>query len=87
VDRRAFVAGTLGLLAAPLAAEAQQAGRVYRIGMLQNAPTAINTPNLAAFRRGLRELGYVEGQNVIIEYRSADGRDERSRTWRPSWFA
>jgi ABC-type uncharacterized transport system substrate-binding protein len=67
----------LALLPAPLAARAQQTGRVYRIGMLQNVPAALNASNLDAFRQGLRELGYVEGQNVLIEYRSADGRDER----------
>jgi putative ABC transport system substrate-binding protein len=65
------------LLAAPLASEAQQAGKVYRIGMLQNTPMALNAANLDAFRQGLRELAYVEGKNLVIEYRSADGRDER----------
>jgi putative ABC transport system substrate-binding protein len=65
------------LLAAPLAAEAQQAEKVYRIGMLERTSSAINAANLNGFRQGLRELGYVEGKNFIIEYRSADGRDER----------
>jgi putative tryptophan/tyrosine transport system substrate-binding protein len=77
VDRRAFIAGALGLLAAPLAADAQPAGKVYRIGVLEVVPVASNAANLSAFRQGLRELGYVEGQNVVIEYRSADGRAER----------
>ena len=78
MDRRAFI-GTLtsGLLAAPLAAEAQQAGKVYRIGVLERTSTTINAPNLDGFRQGLQELGYVEGKNFVIEYRSADGRDER----------
>jgi putative ABC transport system substrate-binding protein len=66
----------LGLLAAPLV-EAQQAGKVYRIGMLETTSPALNAANLDAFRRGVRELGYVEGQNFTIEYRSADGRRER----------
>ena len=67
----------LALLAAPLAAEAQPAGKVYRIGVLEILPVASNAANLAAFRQGLRDLGYVEGQNVVIEYRSADGQAER----------
>ena len=62
---------------APLAADAQPAGKVYRIGMLEAIPAARNAANLDALRQGLRELGYVEGRNLIIEYRSADGRAER----------
>jgi len=78
VERRAFIgAMTGGLLAAPLAAEAQQAGKVHRIGMLETTSMALNAANIEAFRQGLRELGYVEGRNYIIEYRSADGRSER----------
>ena len=78
MDRRAFICTvTLGLLAAPLAAAAQQAGKVYRIGILETIPAAQNAANLAALRKGLRDLGYVEGRNLIIEYRSADGRAER----------
>jgi len=79
-DRRTFI-GTLAgaLLAAPLAAEAQQAGKVARIGYLVWFP--LESPetrmNLDAFRQGLRERGYVEGQNLVIEYRSADGKIER----------
>jgi putative ABC transport system substrate-binding protein len=76
--RRRFL-GTLasGLLAAPLATEAQPAGKVTRIGVLEPTSMASNAANLDAFRQGLRELGYVEGRNYIIEYRSADGRGER----------
>src|SRR5205814_5285489 len=55
------------------AAEAQKAGKVYRIGVLDPAPVVPNA-NLDAFREGLRELGYVEGQNLVIEYRSPAGR-------------
>ena len=66
-----------GLLAAPLAARAQQVGKVYRIGILEPIPASRNAANLDAFRKGLRDLGYVEGRNLIIEYRSADGRAER----------
>ena len=76
--RRAFIGSLVGsLLAAPLAAETQQAGKVYRIGVLEPTSMALNAANLDAFRKGLRELGYVEGRNMMIEYRSADGRSER----------
>jgi putative tryptophan/tyrosine transport system substrate-binding protein len=68
----------LGLIAAaPLAVRAQRVGKVYRIGILETIPAARNAANLDALRRGLRELGYVEGRNLVIEYRSADGRAER----------
>jgi putative tryptophan/tyrosine transport system substrate-binding protein len=76
--RRDFIT-ILGSAAAawPLAARAQQAGKVYRIGMLETISAALNAANLAAFRKSLRDLGYIEGQNFLIEYRSADGRAER----------
>jgi putative ABC transport system substrate-binding protein len=77
MNRRTFLARASGILAAPRAARAQPAGRIYRIGMLDVVPAAANAANLAAFRKGLAALGYVEGQNVVIEYRSADGRAER----------
>jgi putative ABC transport system substrate-binding protein len=78
IDRRAFLAGSGAvLLAAPLAAEGQPAGKVYCIGVLEPTSMALNAANLDAFRQGLRELGYVEGRNMMIEYRSADGRSER----------
>ncbi len=68
-----------GLLAAPLAAEGQQPAKVARIGFL--VTSSLESPEvqglLDAFRQGLRERGYVEGQNIIIEYRSADGKIER----------
>jgi len=77
MDRRTFL-GTLtgGLLAAPLAAEAQQADKVARIGWLGNDPVS-SAPLREAFRQGLRDLGYVEGRNVVIEYRDAEGKLER----------
>ena len=78
ISRRAFVTNLSGgLLAAPLALEAQPAGRVPRIGVLL-ASSSSNSHLLEAFRQGLRELGRVEGQNIMVEYRSAEGRSERS---------
>jgi putative ABC transport system substrate-binding protein len=64
-------------LAAPLASFAQAQGKVWRIGVLETTSATLNAANLAAFRQGMRELGYVEGRNLIIEYRSADGYGER----------
>jgi putative tryptophan/tyrosine transport system substrate-binding protein len=61
----------------PLAAWAQQVGKVYRIGLLETIPASQNTANLDALRKGLRALGYIEGQNLSIEYSSADGIAER----------
>ena len=63
--------------AAPVATHAQPAEKVYRIGVLEVEGAASNAANLSAFRQGLRDLQYVEGQNFVIEYRSADGRAER----------
>jgi ABC-type uncharacterized transport system substrate-binding protein len=69
----------IGAALAPIALEAQPADKVYRIGMLERTSAVINAANLEAFRQGLRALGYVEGKNLAIEYRSADGRDDRFR--------
>jgi putative tryptophan/tyrosine transport system substrate-binding protein len=78
IDRRAFIGGIAGgFLAAPFATHAQQVGKVYRIGILEAIPAAQNAANLDGLRKGLRDLGYVEGRNLIVEYRSADGHAER----------
>src|ERR1700687_5644652 len=82
MNRRDFVVAVVALLAlgvatAPLAAEAQQAGEGYRIGYL-STPTRESVEHVVkAFLRTLRELGWVEGQNLIIEYRWAEGKVER----------
>ncbi len=65
---------TLGHLAAPLAAKAQQPAKVPRIGFLATSPT---NPNYEAFRQGLHEFGYVEGRNIAIERRYSEGKVER----------
>jgi putative tryptophan/tyrosine transport system substrate-binding protein len=79
IDRRAFIGSlAIGLLAAPLAAGAQQRAAVARIGWLsQGSPTDPATGSREAFRQGMRELGYVEGQNIVFEERWAEGKAER----------
>src|SRR5437773_8341450 len=78
IERRTFMAMlTGGLLTAPLAAEAQQAGRVPRIGVLSLTSSSDRPSHLDAFRQRLRELGWVEGQNIVIDYRYAEGRVDR----------
>ena len=74
MDRRAFLRlAALGTLAAPLGSEAQQAGKVFRIGVLAET----SWPPFESFRHGLRDLGYVEGRNMVVEYRWTEGRQER----------
>src|SRR5262245_14139260 len=70
---------TLSLLAAPLAAAAPPVAKVYRLGILlgTRAPITAGSINLEVFRQGLRELGWVEGQNIALEYRGAEGQYER----------
>jgi len=72
--RHEFIAGLGGALATPLTARAQKPGKVVRIGMLETRPVEQSSADQNAFRQALREYGYVEGQNLTIEYRSADGR-------------
>jgi len=77
MERRTFMAVLAGgLLAAPLAAEAQPAAKIARIGWL-GINVAASPHLLEAFRQGLRDLGYIEGRNVVIEYRDAEGTFER----------
>ena len=77
IRRREFMTLLGGVAAWPVAARAQQAGKIWRIGLLENVPSSQNAANLDALRNGLRALGYIEGQNLGIDYRSADGRNER----------
>jgi putative tryptophan/tyrosine transport system substrate-binding protein len=84
MDRRIFLTTVASLLAAPLAADAQQAGKVHRVGViLTTSPVAEMSgpepvhPLIRAFVHALRALGHVEGQNLILERRSAEGRFER----------
>jgi putative ABC transport system substrate-binding protein len=80
MDRRTFMTtSAIAILAAPLAVEAQQAGKVYRIGWLGINPPAslLFQRECEAFLQGLRDHGFVEGQNVIIERRHSEGREDR----------
>lgn len=78
MDRRTFLAGTgAGLLAAPLAAWAQQVKKPWRIGYLSGGSSPAMAPYVAAFREGLRNRGLIEGENIVVEYRWADGNNEK----------
>lgn len=78
MDRRAFSFRVTALLATlPFTCFAQAQNKVWRIGILETTSAPLNAANLEAFRRRLGELGYVEGRNLTIEYRSSDGRAER----------
>src|SRR5258705_783427 len=77
MERRSFMAMlTGGVVVAPLAVEAQPAAKIARIGYLGRNPALSHLRE--AFLQGLRDLGYVEGRNIVIEYRDAEGRFERS---------
>jgi putative ABC transport system substrate-binding protein len=76
VRRREFIAGFAGAAAWPLAAWAQQPA-IPVIGFLRSESLAASPRQVAAFRLGLKELGFVEGQNVAIEYHSAEGQVDR----------
>jgi ABC-type uncharacterized transport system substrate-binding protein len=77
ISRRVVLATMTGcLLGGPLVVSAQQTGKVYRIGFLWDSP-AVWPHALEGFRRGLRDLGWVEGRNITIEYRWAEGRFDR----------
>jgi putative ABC transport system substrate-binding protein len=67
----------VSLAGPPPGVDAAQSQKLYRIGMLERTSAAANAANIKGFREGLRELGYVEGESFVIDYRSADGDDER----------
>jgi len=78
IDRRTFLSGTGAvLLATPLAVEAQQSSGLRRIGYLGSSSPSLEPHYVEAFRQQLRDLGYIEGQHIAIEYRWAEGRDDR----------
>jgi len=78
LGRRRFLATVAGIfLAAPLAAEAQPAKKAWRIGHLSGRSSPARAPYVAIFREGLRNRGLIEGENVLVEYRWADGNNEK----------
>ena len=72
---------TLGILVVPRATNAQRPAKVPRIGFLGDAPG----PHAEALRQGLHDIGYLEGQNLVIAYRWAEGARARPRPLPPSW--
>jgi putative ABC transport system substrate-binding protein len=72
IDRRAFLHATAAVLAATRTAAAQPSGKVWRVAMVIIAPSVVTM-----IRKGLGDLGYVEGQNLVVDHRTADGRPER----------
>jgi len=78
MNRRTFIGALAGsLLAAPFAAEAQQAGKVWRIGYMSPATSQASQLSVQRFLEGLRDLGYVEGRDFVMDYRWAEGHPER----------
>ena len=77
--RQLLVALGAGAVAVPLASFAQQQGKVWRVGFLsaRRRPASLDTDYYGAFPRGMRDLGYVEGKNLAIEWRFAEGEYER----------
>ena len=87
MDRRQLlVVLGAGALAAPLTCFAQLQGKVWRIGMLDTVSANLNATNLDAFRQGMRDLGYVEGRNLIIESARPMAWARASLRWRRTWL-
>ena len=72
-----FALTTAAALLFPPCAAGQNANKVHRVGFINVGPAAPNTSNVDAFRAGLRDLGYVEGRDIVIDYRWADGKVDR----------
>jgi putative ABC transport system substrate-binding protein len=77
MKRREFMLAVGGAALWPRAAPAQQPAKTWRIGMLETVSPGLNAKNIEALKRGLRDVGYVENQNYVLEYRSADGDSQR----------
>src|SRR5262245_8501984 len=75
--RREFIAALSAAAVLPISAHAQQPLKIWRIGVLDSASRELNAPNMNVFLKTLREYGYIEGENLVIEYRSTGGRNER----------
>jgi putative ABC transport system substrate-binding protein len=87
LNRRTFLCGlALGTLSAPLAGEAQQTGKVYRIGILSGGSPEKHGPQIETFLKALHGMGWIDGQNIVIEWRSAEGRPDRLVPSPLSWF-
>ena len=86
MTRRGFISLLGGAAAWPLAARAQQAA-MPTIGFLASPLPYAVTDRLRGFRQGLKDTGYVEGENVAIVYRFAENQDDGYRRWRPNWLA
>ena len=88
--RRDFIKLIGGAAASPLsglrAGHAQPAAKAYRVGILETNSPLTNAANFDALRKGMLELGYIEGQTLFFEYRSADGRNERFSNSQPISF-
>ena len=84
MQRREFITLVGGAAAAwPLAARAQQSEKIWRVGVLETTTAERNATNLFALKQALLDLGYVEGRNLAMEYRSADGRADPALTRAP----
>jgi putative ABC transport system substrate-binding protein len=81
MDRRAFLGGVLAVLVGPIPAAAEPGRKTARLGFLGNQSPTLMAPSVDALRQGLRELGWVEGQNMAIEYRWAHGDLDRHRAF------